>query len=327
VKSYAAVDLGPLHDFVEFTPASEEFRADVMAGLALPQKQLAAKYFYDARGSRLFDRICELPEYYPTRTETAILRDHAGAFRTLIGPHASLIEFGSGSSSKVRVLLDTLESIAAYVPVDISREHLLASAKELAEAYPDLRVLPVCADYTRPFEIPTIPGERARVGFFPGSTIGNFTHEEAVRFLRAAAIDLGTDNGLLIGVDMPKDAGILHAAYNDTAGVTAAFNKNILRRINDELGGDFDLDAFEHDARWVAEASRIEMHLVSRNRQRVHVGGRSFGFAAGESIHTENSHKYDVGGFHTLAARAGWRAVSHWVDADRLFSIHYLRVA
>jgi L-histidine Nalpha-methyltransferase len=322
-----AVSLGPLHDYVEYDHATGSFRDDVLEGLALSQKKLSSKYFYDERGSKLFDAICELPEYYPTRTETALLRAHAAEFAELIGANASVVEFGSGSSTKIRILLDALETPAAYIPVDISRDHLLESAKSLAGAYPDLPVVPIAADYTQPFELPEIAGGEARIGFFPGSTIGNFTRPAAVDFLRAAATDLGTDNGLLIGVDLRKDMGVLHAAYNDAAGVTADFNLNVLRRVNDELGGDFNLDGFTHDARWIADQGRIEMHLVSDWDQEVHIDGHSFKFAAGETIHTEDSHKYDVEEFHALAAEAGWRAFRHWTDADNLFSLHYLRVA
>ncbi|MBT3932364.1 MAG: L-histidine N(alpha)-methyltransferase, partial [Rhodospirillaceae bacterium] len=289
-----AVSLGPLHDYVEYDHAADSFLDDVLEGLALSQKKLSSKYFYDERGSKLFDAICELPEYYPTRTEMGLLQAHAAEFAELIGANASVVEFGSGSSTKIRILLDALETPAAYIPVDISREHLLESAKALAGAYPDLPVVPIAADYTQPFELPEIAGGEARIGFFPGSTIGNFTRPAAVDFLRAAATDLGTDNGLLIGVDLRKDMSILHAAYNDAAGVTAEFNLNVLRRVNDELGGDFNLDGFTHDARWIADQGRIEMHLVSDWDQDVRIDGHSFKFAAGESIHTEDSHKYDV---------------------------------
>jgi len=323
----AAVSLGPLHDYVEYDHAADNFLDDVLDGLAQGQKKLSSKYFYDERGSQLFDDICELPEYYPTRTETALLETHAAEFAELIGPNASVVEFGSGSSTKIRILLDALETPAAYIPVDISREYLLESAKALADVYPDLPVVPIAADYTQPFDLPEISGEAARIGFFPGSTIGNFTRTGAADFLRAAATDLGTDNGLLIGVDLRKDEGVLHAAYNDVAGVTAEFNLNVLRRVNRELGGDFDLDAFSHDARWVPEKGRIEMHLVSDRDQQVRVNDHSFVFAAGETIHTEDSHKYDIEEFHALAAEAGWRAFRHWTDADDLFSLHYLRVA
>ena len=319
--------LGPLHDYVEYDHATDNFLEEVLAGLRHPVKRLPSKYFYDERGSQLFDDICELPEYYPTRTEMALLRDISADVAALVGEGATVIEFGSGSSTKIRILLDALVSPLAYVPVDISREHLLMSAKGLAGNYPDLRVVPVCADYTQPFEVPQIDGEKVRAGFFPGSTIGNFTRSEAISFLQAAATDLGHNNGLLIGVDLRKDVETLHAAYNDSAGVTAAFNLNLLHRINREIGGDFDIDSFAHDARWVPEFGRIEMHLVSVCAQTVSIGGESFEFKSGESIHTEDSRKYDVEGFKDLAREAGWNSVDCWTDPDDLFSIHLLRVA
>lgn len=302
----------------------DEFRADVLAGLARRPRRIPCKYFYDALGARIFERICELPEYYPTRTETAMLRAHAAEIARLIGPGASLIEFGSGSAAKARILLDALAEPAAYVPVDLSREQLLASAAALARDYPRVRVAPLCADYARPFEL--LPGTSApRVGFFPGSTIGNFPHAEAVVFLRGVAACLGPGSGLLVGADLKKDARVLHAAYNDAGGVTAEFNLNLLRRANRELGADFDLDRFAHDARWLAQAGRIEMHLVARCDQTVRIGAARFDFRAGESIHTEDSHKYDVDEFRGLAESAGWRAVRHWIDPARLFSVHFLR--
>jgi dimethylhistidine N-methyltransferase len=319
--------LGPLHDYVEYDHATDNFLEEVLAGLRQPVKRLPSKYFYDERGSQLFDDICELPEYYPTRTEMALLRDISADVAALVGEGATVIEFGSGSSTKIRILLDALDSPLAYVPVDISREHLLMSAKGLAGNYPDLRVVPVCADYTQPFEVPQIDGEKVRAGFFPGSTIGNFTRSEAISFLQAAATDLGHNNGLLIGVDLRKDVETLHAAYNDSAGVTAAFNLNLLHRINREIGGDFDTDSFAHDARWVPEFGRIEMHLVSVCAQTVSIGGESFEFKSGESIHTEDSRKYDVEGFKDLAREAGWNSIDCWTDPDDLFSIHLLRVA
>ena len=322
----AAKSLGPLHDYVEYDHAADSFLDDVLEGLAQPQKKLSSKYFYDERGSQLFDAICELPEYYPTRTETALLRAHAAEFAELIGANASVVEFGSGSSTKIRILLDALETPAAYIPVDISREHLLASAKALAGAYPDLPVVPIAADYTQPFEVPEITGEAARIGFFPGSTIGNFTRAAAVDFLRAAATDLGTDNGLLIGVDLRKDVAVLHAAYNDAAGVTAEFNLNLLRRLNRECGADFDLDAFSHRAFYNANAGRVEMHLVSRRAQSITLGAQTITFAEGETIHTENSYKYSVPEFQDLARRAGCEPMRAWTDANSLFSLHYLSV-
>lgn len=318
-------DLGALHDFVEVAHTNDDFLACVLDGLAQPQKRIPSKFFYDERGSQIFESICHLPEYYPTRTEIGLLRDRAGEIAGLIGPRAALVEFGAGSSQKVGFLLDALEDAAAYVPVDISGEHLFASAKALAAGYPGLTVIPVCADYTRPFDLPEIEGEAGRVGFFPGSTIGNFTRDQAADFLRTVAGDLGSGSGLLIGVDLRKDAAILHAAYNDAAGVTAAFNLNLLKRINSELGADFDLDGFAHEARWLDQPGRIEMHLVSRADQSVRIDGHSFRFAAGESIHTEDSHKYTVEGFQALCVEAGWRSQAVWTDADNLFSIHFLR--
>jgi dimethylhistidine N-methyltransferase len=327
MSSASAEALGSLHDYVEYGHASGNFLEDVLNGLRRTPKRLPSKYFYDERGSQLFDDICELPEYYPTRTEMALLQSISSDVAALVGEGATVIEFGSGSSTKIRVLLDALDAPLAYVPVDISREHLLVSAKDLADSYPDLRVVPVCADYTKPFDVPEIEDEKVRAGFFPGSTIGNFTRDEAVSFLRAAAADLGHNNGLLIGVDLRKDQDILRAAYNDAARVTAAFNLNLLHRINRELDGDFDVGAFVHEARWVPDPGRIEMHLVSRNAQDVTIGGEVFHFEAGESIHTEDSHKYDVAGFQGLAAEAGWNPVKCWTDPDELFSIHLLRVA
>lgn len=323
----AELDLGPLHDYYEFEHAGEDFRAAVVDGLSQPQKRIPSKYFYDKRGSQLFEQITRLPEYYLTRTEVALLRSHAAEFAELIGPHASLVEFGSGSSTKVRILLDALEAPSAYIPIDISRDHLIDSAKGLAVAYPELLVVPVAADYTQPLELPEIPNEVVRIGFFPGSTIGNFSHAEAVDFLHTLATELGTDNGLLIGVDLKKDPAILTAAYNDAAGITAKFNLNILHHINRELGADFNLDGFTHDARWQPEKGSIEMHLVSTHKQTVRIDSHVFEFAQGESIHSEDSHKYTIEEFHALAAEAGWRAFRHWTDADNLFSIHYLRVA
>ncbi|MBM3560069.1 MAG: L-histidine N(alpha)-methyltransferase [Alphaproteobacteria bacterium] len=313
-------------ELVESDHTGDDFQSAVVAGLGLPQKRIPSKFFYDAAGSRLFDAICELPEYYPTRSEVSVLAAHAAEIAALAGPGVSLVEFGSGSSVKVRLLLDAMPVPAAYLPVDISREHLLAAARRLAADYPAVPVVPVCADYTRPFELPAVRGERSRVGFFPGSTIGNFSRDEAKGFLESVAGDLGRGAGLLIGVDLRKDPVILHAAYNDAAGVTARFNLNLLARANRELGANFELDAFAHDARWLEDEGRIEMHLVARRAQTVTVGGRGFAFARGESIHTEDSHKYTVGEFQALAAAAGWTPAACWTDEKDLFSVHWLAV-
>lgn len=319
-----ALSLQGLHDL---EPTVSEFEAAVFEGLSAPRKTLPCKFFYDAAGSVLFDRICELPEYYPTRTELGILAERAGEMAQLLGPGAGVVEFGSGSAAKVGLILRQLQAPALYVPVDISRSHLLAGAAALARAFPGLRVAPVCADYTQRFELPaaarSIPGRLA--GFFPGSTIGNFTPREARGFLAQTRRTLGPGAVMLVGADLRKDPAILNAAYDDAAGVTAEFNLNLLRRINRELGGDFDLSAFRHTAQWNAAESRVEMHLLSRRAQRVHIGGRHFDFAEGESIHTENSYKYTPECFRLLASAAGYEPLACWTDARQLFSVHALQ--
>lgn len=297
------------------------FLDDVIEGLSRPDKALPSKYFYDARGSALFDQITELDAYYPTRTERGILDAHADDMAAAIGPEAVILEYGSGSSTKTRLLLDALERPAGYVPIDISAEHLAAAADRLRAAYPNLDVLPVAADYSEPVPLPDLPPHRRRVLFFPGSTIGNFERDEAQAFLRRAASVLGEDGGLLLGVDRVKPTEVLLPAYDDPEGVTAAFNKNVLRRINDELGGDFDLDAFTHRAAWNADEARIEMYLVSQAAQTVRLDGRAFGFAEGETIHTEHSHKYTLESAAALAESAGFRLANHWSDDQDWFSV------
>jgi L-histidine Nalpha-methyltransferase len=302
------------------------FRSAVLGGLARPQKAIPCKFFYDAAGARLFDRICTLPEYYPTRTETAILRDRAAAIARLLPERAVLVEFGSGTSTKVRVLLDALNRPACYVAIDISRDYLVAATDALARDYPNLQVTPVVADFSLPFGMPGEVPAGPRVGFFPGSTIGNFDPPEAARLLSLFARHLGADGALLIGVDLKKEPAILNAAYNDTAGVTAAFNLNLLARVNRELDGRFDLAQFAHHAFYNGAAGRIEMHLVSRRRQMVRIGPRAFPFACHETIHTENSYKYAAAEFQALAVAAGYRPVACWTDPCRLFSVHLLAV-
>lgn len=318
---------GALLQLRDLEPTRAEFGAAVLDGLSTTPKTLPCKFFYDAEGSRLFDRICQLPEYYPTRTESGILRERVGEIAALVGPAARLVEFGSGAGVKIRLLLAALVRPAAYVPVDISRNHLVAAASGLARDFPRLKIAPVCADYTKPFSLPVLPTTEtgATVGFFPGSTIGNFTPAEARDFLSTARQLLGPGSWMVIGVDLKKDLGILLPAYDDPEGVTAAFNLNLLRRINRELGGTFELEQFAHEARWNEAASRIEMHLVSRRDQTVEISGRSFAFRAGETIHTENSHKYAHDAFEALAADAGYRTVAVWTDPDRLFSLWVLR--
>lgn len=312
----------PIH-FHDLHPTPADMRADVLAGLTQPQKRLAPKYFYDAEGSRLFDAICELPEYYPTRTEIAVLRRDGPAMAARLGRDALLVELGSGSSLKIRVLLEALQP-AVYVPVDISKDHLLASAEALAASFPDLQVHAVCADYSVPFSLPVDDHDHPRVAFFPGSSIGNFEPTDAERFLRRVGDLLEPGGRLLIGVDLIKERRVLEAAYNDADGVTAAFNLNLLARINRELEGNFDLGRFRHSAWFNPDSSRIEMHLLSTRDQRVRVAGQTFAFGEGESIHTESSYKYSSEGFHDLARRAGFEPEQVWTDPAPLFSVHCL---
>lgn len=301
----------------------EAFRADVLAGLGASRKTLPAKYFYDAAGSRLFDAICELPEYYPTRTELGILEARAGEIADHAGPDARLVEFGAGSLVKVRVLLDAMDKPAACVPIDISADHLFAASRNLSDAYPALKVVPVVGDFTRSLALPSLPGRRT-MGFFPGSTIGNFTPSDARTFLREASRTLGPDALFVLGVDLKKERATLEAAYNDDAGVTAAFNLNLLARINRELDGTFDLSRFTHRAFFNEEESRIEMHLVSGSDQVVRAAGRTFRFSRGETIHTENSYKYDSQSVSSLALSAGWSVCATWTDEARLFGVFLL---
>jgi L-histidine Nalpha-methyltransferase len=314
--------------FHDLEPEIEDFETAVLDGLSGTPKTLPCKFFYDQEGSRLFDRICELPEYYTTRTEIALLEARAGEMARLMGPRCHVIEFGSGSSIKIRTLLDAMDEPAACTAVDISRDHLLASAEDLADEYPDVEITALCADYTEPFDVPTpVSHPRARrVGFFPGSTIGNFTPDEAAEFLLMAA-SLLSGGDLLIGVDLKKDPARLQAAYDDSQGVTAAFNLNLLTRINRELGGDFDLGGFAHEALYNQELGRVEMHLRSLRRQTVTIGRRDFDFRADETIHTENSHKFSIAEFRALAARAGFTTLHSWTDPEELFSVHYLRAS
>lgn len=306
----------------------DAFLADALRGLGQPQKTLPCKYFYDAEGSKLFDQICQLPEYYPTRTELGILHAHAAEMARCLGREALLIEYGSGSSVKTRLLLDRLERPAAYVPVDISGDHLFETALSLRLDYPGLPVLPVCADFTAEFRLPKPPGPVARrTIYFPGSTIGNFAEKAAVELMAGVARRVGPGGGFLVGVDLKKDLRVLERAYDDAEGVTAAFNLNLLARMNRELDADFDLRRFEHRARWNEAAGRVEMHLVSRTRQVAHIDGEPIQFSAGESICTEHSHKYSVEGFAHLARQAGLAVRHVWTDRRRFFSVQYLEVA
>jgi dimethylhistidine N-methyltransferase len=294
-------------------------RDEVLAGLLATPKTLPAKYFYDERGSRLFERICRLPEYYPTVTETAILSDRRAEIADTLGSRAAIVEYGSGSSEKIRILLDALKDPVAYVPVDISHRHLVQSAARLAKAYPGLPIHPLAADFTQAFSLPDLPGRP--VGFFPGSTIGNFTPGQAAAFLKTAGRTLGAGSTFVVGFDLVKDRAMLEAAYNDSQGVTAAFNLNALAHLNRELGCDFPLDAFAHFARFNPGESRIEMHLKARFPLTVRVAGAAVRFRAGETIHTENSYKYSPARIKTLAAGAGWTVRRLWTDARQWFAV------
>ena len=307
--------------------ATQTFGDDVMAGLMAEPKRLPPKYFYDQRGSRLFEEITQLPEYYPTRCEISILRDRGADIAKRIPAGAALVEFGSGSSKKARILLSVAPKLAAYVPVDICGEMIEQEAAELRSDFPPLKVLPVTADICKPFELPEEAKQAAvRIGFFPGSTIGNFEPHEASGFLRNAANILGPGSSLIVGADLIKSADVLNAAYNDAQGVTAQFNLNLLTRINRELGGTFQLSTFEHHAFYNRERHRVEMHLASLKRQKVRVAGETIEFRAGETLHTENSYKYSVESLAALARGVGWLPLGAWTDTHKFFSIQALKL-
>src|SRR6266481_4633697 len=299
------------------------FARDAIGDLSQHPKRLSPKYFYDATGSELFEAITRLTEYYPTRTELKILRDRGGDIAAIIPNGAALVEFGAGATTKVRLLLEDC-AFGAYVPVDISGDFLTAQADALRRDFPSLDVYPVTADFTAPFALPEQVADMPKVGFFPGSTLGNFEPHEACAFLRSAGAILGRDAQLVIGVDLEKDERVLYDAYNDKAGITARFNLNVLHRINHELGGNFDLSAFRHRAIFNRERHRIEMHLISRRAQTVRVLGRSFSFRAGETIHTESSYKYSLERFTALARGSGWSPRQSWTDGAGMFSVHAL---
>ena len=304
--------------------ARRQFEDDVVAGLSAPQKFLSAKYFYDAAGSDLFEAITDLPEYYPTRTELGILDAKGAEIAALLPERASLVEFGSGSTVKVRRLLVHRPDLRAYVPVDVSETFLQSEARALAADFPNLAITPVAADFTRAFTLPDGVAREAVAGFFPGSTIGNFEPPQATHLLAHFGRVLGRGATLIVGVDLVKDKAILEAAYDDAAGVTAAFNRNLLVRMASELGARLDVEGFGHRAFFDPDASRIEMHLVSLREQTIQLGDRTFAFAEGETIHTENSYKYTLDAFQALASAAGWTPRSVWTDPENLFSVHAL---
>ena len=312
--------------FVDLAPIEEDFRSAVMSGLSRARKSIPCRFLYDERGSELFSEICELPEYYITRTEVGVLEAHAGDIAALAGPGCHLIEFGSGAGVKIRFLLNSFDRPAAYTAIDISPEALHVAALGVTESFPAVDVTAVCADFTDPKLLPPslFAGPARRIGFFPGSTIGNLTSEEAVAFLRGCRTAFGAASAMIVGVDLKKDEAVLNAAYNDIAGVTAAFTLNLLARMNRELGADFDLRRFEHDASYNAAEGRMEIYIRSLMDQIVMVSGRRVPFAKGEMVHVEYSYKYAPAEFQKLAARAGYRAVACWTDAANLVSVHYL---
>lgn len=320
-----AVNMGEIQ-FYDHHPKPADFYADVMHGLQQKQKMIPPKYFYDQQGSQLFDAICELPEYYPTRTELSILESKAKEIADCIGPECILVEPGSGSSYKVRVLLDAMKP-QAYIPMDISKTHLIQAARKISNDYPWLEVHASCIDFTEKLHLPDeLPEVNKKVAFFPGSSVGNFEPDDAIHFLSDVAEMVGQDGGLLIGVDLKKDSSILNAAYNDTNRVTAEFNLNLLNRVNAELNGEFNLNNFDHHAFYNDDLGRIEMHLVSSSEQQVMLDKTPIGFAAGETIHTESSYKYTVEEFQALAAQAGFKSDRVWTDDKELFSVHYFTV-
>ena len=311
--------------FYDYHPEPSDFFSEVIEGLSDKQKYIPPKFFYDRTGSELFEAICETKEYYPTRTEQAILQDNVKEIAHIIGRNCVLLEPGSGNCEKVRLLLDVIKP-SAYVPMDISRIHLKNAAQCLSEEYPWLDVLAACVDFTKPLELSFCPDNRKKIAFFPGSSIGNFEPSEAIHFMSHVADTVEPGGGMLIGVDLKKDRHILDAAYNDKAGITARFNLNILDRINHELNGNFDLDNFEHYAFYNELKGRVEMHLRSMESQQVTVDNTQINLDKNETIHTENSYKYTIDEFQSMAEKAGFEPVYVWTDPQNLFSVHYFEV-
>ena len=302
----------------------DDFATEVLKGLSCTPRSIPCRFLYDARGSDLFEQITQLDEYYPTRTEIGLLERHAGEIASLAGPDTAIVEFGSGSSRKTEILIGAMSQLRAYVAIDISPAALSEAAERLRERFPGLEVITVTGDFNAPIHLPdSIAGVR-RLGFFPGSTIGNLGREEAIGFLKGAGTMLGNGSALVIGVDLKKDESILIPAYDDSAGVTAAFNLNLLERINRELDGSFDARKFLHEAIYNPDAGRVEIYITSREDQSVSVLGQRFDFSRGERIHTENSHKYAISEVTEMAERAGWSHAHAWVDGDNLFSLNYL---
>ncbi len=312
--------------FLDLKPSESNFAVDVADGLGEKPASIPPKYFYDAIGSKLFDQITQLSEYYPTRTEIGILKKYADAIAQKIGTGSVLVEPGGGSCTKIHILLDGLKP-KAYVPIDISSQHLKVASEDLAKHYPHLEIHAVCTDFTRQMRVPDSAPEGTRVVFFPGSSIGNFTPSEAHAFLNSIAQLVGDQGYFLIGVDLKKDKAILEAAYDDALGVTAQFNLNVLSRINTELEANFELDQWQHKALYNEELGRIEMHLISCCNQSVTILGQRYHFITNETIHTENSYKYSVDDFKTLAAKSGFSSENVWLDEQSLFSVHLFKAA
>lgn len=321
--------VGKLESFHDLQPEIEDFRTAVLGGLSSQKKYLPCKFFYDLRGSQLFDQICELEEYYVTRTELCLLKENVDEIIECLGPDCHVVEFGSGSSTKVRILLDKMENAAGYTGIDISRDHLISSCAELSDVYPELLVHAVCADYSDALNVPALENLFGRpVAFFPGSSLGNFDQADAVKFLARVATFLSkSGGGLLIGIDLKKDEETLNAAYDDAKGITAAFNLNLLVRANEEIGADFDLSAFNHRAYYNSDLGRMEMHLVSNKSQLVKIDDDTFSFVRGEYIHTENSYKYSLQEFSSICSMAGLKSSKVWCDSKDLFSVHYLETS
>jgi dimethylhistidine N-methyltransferase len=311
--------------FYDYHPKQADFFAEVLDGLSCQQKNIPPKFFYDEKGSQIFEKICETPEYYPTRTERRILQENAEEIAKIIGHHCLLVEPGSGNCEKVRLLLDSLKP-QAYVPMDISRNHLRKAAKALSADYPWLDVHAACIDFTQPLDLSFYPAGSQKIAFFPGSSIGNFEPLAAVKFMSHVVKAVGRGGGMLIGVDLKKNKDILDAAYNDAAGFTASFNLNLLERINHELDADFDIDGFEHRAFYNSDKGRIEMYLRSQQQQVVNIEDQIIRFNEGETIHTENSYKYTIKEFQVMAHQAGFMPIYVWTDPDELFSVHYFEV-
>lgn len=311
--------------FYDYHPRPADFFAEVVEGLRKEQKKIPPKFFYDEKGSEIFAEICETPEYYPTRTEQRILRQNVWEIANIIGHHCLLVEPGSGNCEKVRLLLDVLKP-QAYVPMDISRDHLKKAAQTLSADYPWLDVHAACVDFTQPLDLSFCPADMQKIAFFPGSSIGNFEPQAAVEFMSHIVKAVGQGGGMLIGVDLKKDKDILDAAYNDEAGITAAFNLNLLERINQELDADFEVNNFEHHAYYNQDEGRIEMHLRSQLEQVINIEDQAIKLNKGETIHTENSYKYTIEEFQSMAGKAGFKPMYVWTDPDKLFSVHYFEV-